>query len=59
MALLFDKKADAYAAGRKGYAPEAVEKLISMMPEGSAAADMGSGTGLFSEQLVRATIQHA
>ena len=56
MALLFDKKADAYAAGRKGYAPEAVEKLISMMPEGSAAADMGSGTGLFSEQLIRAGV---
>ncbi|MBQ4051447.1 MAG: class I SAM-dependent methyltransferase [Oscillospiraceae bacterium] len=56
MALLFDQKADAYAAGRTGYAPEAVEKLISMMPEGSAAADMGSGTGLFSEQLIRAGV---
>lgn len=52
----FEKKADAYAAGRTGYAPEAVEKLLSMMPVGSAAADMGSGTGLFSEQLIRAGV---
>ena len=52
----FEKKSDAYAAGRTGYAPEAVEKLVSMMPVGSAAADIGSGTGLFSEQLIRAGI---
>lgn len=53
MASLFDQKAAAYAAGRKGYAPAAVEKLLELLPRDAAAADMGSGTGIFAEQLIR------
>ena len=51
---MFEQKAGAYAAGRAGYAPEAVDAILAQFENGLpvCAADMGSGTGLLSEALL-------
>lgn len=50
----FDKRAEAYTAGRPGYAKELIEKLYAGygMSENSVVADIGSGTGKFAKQLL-------
>lgn len=52
-AALFDGKADAYAAGRAGYAAGVFERIGALCPSGGTAADAGSGTGIFTEALLR------
>ncbi len=51
----FDGKADIYAKARPGYAPELLTFLKENVLVGSdsSAADIGSGTGIFTEQLAR------
>ncbi|HEX9736195.1 MAG TPA: SAM-dependent methyltransferase, partial [Thermoanaerobaculia bacterium] len=51
----FSPQADAYARARPGYPPELVALLIELLgvEPGAAVADLGAGTGLFTEALVR------
>jgi len=43
-----------YAIGRVGYAPEATNFIVkNLLPNGGKVADIGSGTGLFSAELLR------
>jgi len=51
----FSPQADAYARARPGYPPELVELLIGLLgvEPGAAVADLGAGTGLFTEVLAR------
>lgn len=49
---LFEKKAEVYHKTRPGYAPQALELLCSLVPTGSTVADVGAGTGIFSNQLL-------
>lgn len=48
----FIGKAAPYAAGRKGYASAAAARIAELAGEGAVAADVGAGTGLFSETLL-------
>ncbi len=51
---LFSRKADAYAKARPGY-PEALFRFLKdgkIFPQGGTIADVGSGTGIFSRQLL-------
>ena len=50
----FDGKGEIYAKARPSYATELFDYLknILSIPEGSVFADIGSGTGIFSEQLL-------
>lgn len=54
-AALFTQKGNSYAAGRPGYAPELSQFLIQQAPpeQYPVAADVGSGTGIFSAELIR------
>ena len=52
----FDKftgKAKAYAAARPSYPAEAVEYIMSLVPKNSVFADIGAGTGRFSELIAK------
>lgn len=50
----FDGKAEIYAKGRPAYAPALFEQIRNSLciPEGSVFADVGSGTGIFTKQLL-------
>lgn len=48
----FDGKGELYARARPGYAPELFDHIKHSLPEGSAFADIGSGTGIFTCQLL-------
>ena len=50
----FDGKGEIYAKARPKYAPELFEYLTDTLkiPAGSVFADIGSGTGIFTEQLL-------
>lgn len=50
----FDGKSEIYAAARPSYATELFDyiKNTLLIPKGSIFADIGSGTGIFSEQLL-------
>ena len=50
----FDGKGEIYAKARPSYATELFDHIKSRFPisEGSIFADIGSGTGIFSEQLL-------
>lgn len=50
----FDKKGEIYQKARPKYAPALFEYMKSVLkiPEGSVFADIGSGTGIFTEQLI-------
>lgn len=50
---VFTKKADDYAKSRPSYAEAAVEWITEhLLPQGGSAADIGSGTGIFSRELL-------
>lgn len=50
---LFTGKALAYAQARPGYPDAAIEYIRSLVPEGAVFADVGAGTGKFSELLAK------
>lgn len=49
---LFTTKAADYAAGRPSYAPDAIERIRASLRPGERVADMGSGTGILSRELL-------
>jgi ubiquinone/menaquinone biosynthesis C-methylase UbiE len=50
---IFSGKAETYAAARPGYPEEAIDYIISLVPHDSVYADIGAGTGKFTECLAR------
>ena len=50
---LFTGKAEAYAKARPGYPEEAVDYILSLAPQGAVFADIGAGTGKFTELLAK------
>lgn len=50
----FNGKAEIYAKARPGYSAELFDYLknVLLISEGSVFADIGSGTGIFSEHLL-------
>jgi SAM-dependent methyltransferase len=53
--LRFSGRASSYARARPGYPPELFDHLFSVeaLSRGSKVADLGSGTGIFAEHLLR------
>lgn len=50
---IFTTKASEYASSRPTYAPKAIDKIFSdMISDGEKAADVGSGTGIFSKEFL-------
>jgi len=49
----FTGKAQAYVKARPGYPDEAMEYIYSLAPMGAVFADIGAGTGKFTELLAR------
>ena len=49
----FTGKAQAYANGRPGYPDEAMDYIKTLAPAGAVFADIGAGTGKFTEFLAR------
>lgn len=49
---LFTTKAADYAAGRPSYAPDAIERIRAALCPGDRVADVGSGTGILSRELL-------
>ncbi len=49
----FTGKAQAYAAARPGYPDEAIDYIRSLAPANAVFADMGAGTGKFTELIAR------
>jgi len=57
---LFSGKAQAYAAARPGYPAEALDYIASLLPKQALLADIGAGTGKFTQLLAeRGYIVHA
>ena len=51
---VFNNKAAAYVSARPSYAPEAIDQIIKpMLSYDRFAADVGSGTGIFSSELLQ------
>ncbi len=52
----FSNRVEDYAQFRPGYPPEAIRWILSQLPDGIAitAADIGAGTGIFTESLLLA-----
>lgn len=50
---LFTGKAEAYAKARPGYPEEALNYIASLVSSGAVIADVGAGTGKFTEQLAQ------
>ena len=50
----FTEQADDYVRTRPPYAPALVERLAARLAESALVVDIGAGTGIFSQQLVRA-----
>jgi len=49
----FSGKAQAYAAARPGYPDEAIEYIRSLVRQDAVFADVGAGTGKFTELIAR------
>ena len=49
----FTGRAEAYVKARPGYPDEAVDYIYKLAPSGAAFADIGAGTGKFTELLAR------
>lgn len=47
----FTGKAEAYAQGRPGYPKAAIDTITGLAPSGAVFADIGAGTGKFTEKL--------
>lgn len=50
---IFTGKAENYAKARPGYPVEAINYIESLIPVGSIVADIGAGTGKFTELIVK------
>ena len=50
---LFSGKAESYAKARPGYPEAAIDYIASLVPDGAVFADIGAGTGKFSECLAQ------
>ena len=50
---LFSGKAEAYAKARPGYPEAAVDYILSLAPQEAVFADIGAGTGKFTELLAK------
>jgi len=50
---LFTGKAEAYVAARPGYPDAAVEYVLGIAPKGAIFADIGAGTGKFTQKLAQ------
>lgn len=50
---LFTGKAEVYDAARPGYPDAAIEYILSLAPPNAVFADIGAGTGKFTELLAR------
>jgi 16S rRNA A1518/A1519 N6-dimethyltransferase RsmA/KsgA/DIM1 with predicted DNA glycosylase/AP lyase activity len=49
----FTGKAKAYAAARPGYPDEAINYICSLVPANAVFADIGAGTGKFTELIAQ------
>ena len=49
----FTGRAKAYSEARPGYPDEAIEYISTLVPHGAVFADIGAGTGKFTELLAR------
>jgi 16S rRNA A1518/A1519 N6-dimethyltransferase RsmA/KsgA/DIM1 with predicted DNA glycosylase/AP lyase activity len=49
----FTGRAQAYVKARPGYPDEAMEYIYNLSPQGAVFADIGAGTGKFTELLAR------
>ena len=49
----FTGKANAYAKGRPSYPKAAIDYICSLVPQGAVFADIGAGTGKFTELLAK------
>ena len=49
----FTGRAQAYVKARPGYPDEAIEYIYNLSPQGAVFADIGAGTGKFTELLAR------
>jgi SAM-dependent methyltransferase len=49
----FTGKADVYAESRPSYAPEAIDYIFGISPRNAVFADIGAGTGIFTELLAK------
>jgi len=49
----FTGKAQAYAKARPGYPDEVMDYIATLAPPGAVFADIGAGTGKFTELLAR------
>jgi ubiquinone/menaquinone biosynthesis C-methylase UbiE len=57
---LFSGKAQAYARARPGYPAAAIDYIKTLLPQGAVIADIGAGTGIFTQLLAEAgCIVHA
>ena len=53
MKTVFSERASEYGKGRLGYAPEAIERIVSSFSvPGEAVADIGSGTGILAKEFL-------
>jgi len=52
---IFTGKAEAYAKARPGYPDEAIEYIKSLVPPNAVIADVGAGTGKFTELLANSS----
>jgi ubiquinone/menaquinone biosynthesis C-methylase UbiE len=50
---LFSGKAAVYAAARPSYPEETIDYIVSLVPKNAVFADIGAGTGKFSECLAK------
>ena len=54
---LYNQRADHYHRARPGYAPDAINFIFEhILPPSAIVADIGSGTGIFSQQLLNRKI---
>jgi len=53
----FSGKAEVYAAARPSYPDTAIEYIKSLVPKGAIFADVGAGTGKFTECLARHSLK--
>ena len=52
-AEIFTGKAEAYAKARPGYPDAAIEYIVGLVPKNAVFADVGAGTGKFTELIAR------